>query len=82
MSPAEARDRGMTDNEAGALWRHETHAYSVVTAGDVVTRPGRSGLSHVAAMRVADELRRGGQVAVVVHVVGDRSYEVDRYPVR
>jgi hypothetical protein len=82
MSPAERNDSRMADNEGGALWRHEPSAYSVVTAEDVVTRPEHTGLSHVAAMRIADELRRGGQVAVVVHVVGDRSYEVDRYPVR
>jgi hypothetical protein len=71
----------MLDNERGALWQTEGSGYSVVTEG-AVTTPAHTGLSHPAAMRVADELRRGGQVATVVHVVGDQSYEVDRYPVR
>ena len=74
-------DQRMLDNERGALWQGEDRAYSVITQGAVAT-PGRSGLSHPAAMRVADDLRRSGQVATVVHVVGDHSYEVDRYPVR
>jgi len=78
MTPADQR---MLDNERGALWQGEARAYTVVTEG-TVTRPAHTGLSHPAAMKVADELRRGGQTATVVHVVGDKSYEVDRYPVR
>jgi hypothetical protein len=74
-------DQRMLDNERGALWQSEARAYTVVTEG-AATTPAHVGLSHPAAMRVADELRRGGRVATVVHVVGDQSYEVDRYPVR
>jgi hypothetical protein len=72
----------MLDNEGGALWRHEAGAYAVLGKGDTVTSKGRSGLSHTAAMKLADQMRREGHAATVVHLVGDRSYEVDSYPVR
>jgi hypothetical protein len=62
--------------------------YAVVTDrdalaghGTTVQRP-QSGLSHAHAMRLAEHLRGDGWIATVVHVIGDRSYEVDRYPVR
>lgn len=56
--------------------------YSVVTErGDVETLE-RSGMSHVEAMILAEELRRDGVVAIVMHVVRGKIYEVDRYPVR
>ena len=79
---SESRDRGMLDNEGGALWRAEAQGYAVVAAGEATATRERSGLSHTAAMRIADELRRNGRVATVVHQVGDRSYEVDCFPVR
>jgi hypothetical protein len=62
--------------------------YAVVTAlGPIVsgaraTQPGRNGMSHAQAMRLAEELRQSGEVATVMHVVGGKSYEVDRYPAR
>jgi hypothetical protein len=66
----------------------DVDTYAVVTAqGPVaeqnhVARPGRSGLSHADAMRLAEELRDGGQIATIVHVVDGKSHEVDRYPAR
>ncbi|HTQ41984.1 MAG TPA: hypothetical protein VMI75_04440 [Polyangiaceae bacterium] len=56
--------------------------YSVVTARGEIETLRRSDMSHVEAMILAEELRRDGAVAIVMHVIGDRSYEVDRYPVR
>jgi hypothetical protein len=56
--------------------------YSVVTTHGGIETLRRSGMSHVEAMILAEELRRDGAVAVVMHVVGDKSYEVDCYPVR
>ena len=67
---------------AGRLWLHDAIAYAVVTEEGSMANPWRSGLSHAAAMVIAEELRRAGRVAIVVHVVGDKSYEVDRYPAR
>ena len=74
----------MIENEGGSpcLWRNEERAYAIVTADGAVERPERSGLSHAEAMSLADKLRRDGHVVVVMHVVGDKSYEVDRYPAR
>ena len=74
----------MIENEGGGpcLWLHEEHAYAVVTADGAIQRPERGGLSHAEAMRFADKLRRQGHVVIVMHVVGDKSYEVDRYPAR
>ena len=43
---------------------------------------GRSGLSHAEAMADAEELQREGKTVRVMHVVGAKSYEVDRYPPR
>jgi hypothetical protein len=73
----------MTNHEVeGGLWLHNERAYAVVTASASKTRPERSGLSHADAMTLAEELWRDGEASSVVHVVGHRSYEVDRYPVR
>jgi hypothetical protein len=72
----------MTDNRIVDLWRNEERAYAVVTAHDAIRNPQRGGLSHAEAMTLAELLRRDGQAAIVMHVIGDRSYEVDRYPPR
>jgi hypothetical protein len=59
-------------------------SYSVVTTrgeGEAQTLQRRDML-HRDAMVLAEELRRGGAVAIVMHVIGDKSYEVDCYPVR
>ena len=59
-------------------------SYSVVTTrGESETRTlQRSGMSHGDAMILAEELRRDCAEAIVMHTVGDKSYEVDCYPVR
>ncbi len=72
----------MTENPVVDLWRDEEHAYAVVTADRGLETLRRSGLSHVEAMMLAEALWQDGKVAGVMHVVGDRSYEVDRYPAR
>ena len=64
------------------VWLDEAHAYTVTTVHGELGRPEQSGLSHVEAMRVAEGLWRGGEMAVVMHVIGDKRYEVDRYPAR
>jgi hypothetical protein len=70
-------------NETRDLWVNEGHAYSVaIETGGAITKSSRSGLSHVEAMVLAEQLRRQGAVAVVLHVIGEKSYEVDRYPAR
>jgi hypothetical protein len=69
-------------NAIGDLRRDEQHAYAVITSCGGVDKEQRRGLSHVEAMMLAERLRRDGEVAIVMHVVGDRSYEVDRYPAR
>jgi hypothetical protein len=45
-------------------------------------RQGRSGLSHPEAMADAETFQRAGKTARVMHVLGSKSYEVDRYPPR
>jgi hypothetical protein len=74
----------MTENEVGdpCLWLDEEHAYAVAMDDGAIRRPERSGLSHAHAMLLAEELRRAGKVAIVMHVIGNKSYEVDRYPAR
>ena len=58
-------------------------AYTVVTAdAGGVERPGRSGMAHGEAMMLAERLRHHAAVVRVMHVIGDKSYEVDRYPLR
>jgi S-adenosylmethionine synthetase len=66
----------------GTRWLDEDHAYDVVSVRGHTEVAERKGLSHPDAMRLAESLRRDGKVAVVKHVVGDQSYEVDRYPLR
>jgi hypothetical protein len=72
----------MTEKEMGPLWLHAERAYAVVTSRGALPRPGEGGLSHAQAMMLAEELRRQGHVARVLHVVGEKSYEVDRCPAR
>ncbi len=57
-------------------------AYAVVLVEGGVETPHRSGLSHPAAMTLAEELQREGKTARVIHMMGGGSYEVDRYPIR
>ena len=64
------------------LWVDEARAYAVVTVDGSIVTGTRRGMSHANAMLCAEESGRKGKVAIVVHVVGDRSYEVDRYPAR
>jgi hypothetical protein len=59
-----------------------TPGYAILFMDGVVERRGRSGLSHAEAMSDAEELQRKGKTARVMHVLGSRSYEVDRYPPR
>jgi hypothetical protein len=56
--------------------------YAVLFMDGADERRGRSGLSHADAMLDAEELQRKGKTARVMHVLGSRSYEVDRYPPR
>jgi hypothetical protein len=72
----------MIGDEVVDLWLDEDHAYAVVTAQSGADKPERSGLSHAAAMTLAEKLRRDGKAAVVMHVIGKKRYEVDRYPAR
>jgi hypothetical protein len=76
------KEDAMDESEIGDLWRNEEHSYAVITARGAMEREERTGLSHAAAMTLAEELRRDGKVAVVMHVVGNKRYEVDRYPAR
>lgn len=62
--------------------RRDMTTYSVVTARGEIKTLRRSGMSHGEAMILAEQFRRDGAVAIVMHVVGDKSYEVDRYPAR
>ncbi|HLK38138.1 MAG TPA: hypothetical protein VKU41_15355 [Polyangiaceae bacterium] len=64
------------------LWTDEARAYAVVTVDGTAVTGSRRGLSHANAMRCAEKSGRHGKVAIVMHLVGDRSYEVDRYPAR
>ncbi len=72
----------MAENKIGTLWRHAERAYAVVTVQGVMPRPGEGGYSHAQAMTLAEELRSQGHIVQVLHVVGKKSYEVDRYPAR
>jgi hypothetical protein len=62
-------------------------AYAVVVvagaeeAGEIETTY-RSGLSHAAAMRLAEELQDEGKIVRVMHVTPHGRFEVDRYPLR
>ena len=60
-----------------------TSSYSVTIDGVGALGPvERTGLSHAEAMKVAESLRGDDKIVRVMHVVGDKAYEVDRYPVR
>ena len=72
----------MTENENRDLSHDKAHAYAVFTAQGSIERSERSRLSHAEAMTLAEQLRRDGKIATVKHVIGDTSYEVDRYPAR
>jgi hypothetical protein len=72
----------MTGNRNRDLWRDEAHAYAVFTGQGAMSKSERSGLSHVEAMTLAEQLLRDGKTATVKHVIGGASYEVDRYPAR
>jgi hypothetical protein len=61
---------------------HQEHDYAVDVSGGTLEPPTRSGLSHAQAMARAEILQRAGKVVRVVHLVGRKSYEVDRYPPR
>jgi hypothetical protein len=65
------------------LWLDEEKAYAVVTTthGTSESSQGR-GMSHAEAMILAEGIQRAGKVATVMHIVGGKSYEVDRYPPR
>jgi hypothetical protein len=56
--------------------------YSVVREQDTIEKTAGSGLSHAQAMLLAESLRGPGLVVTVMHVIGRKSYEVDRYPAR
>jgi hypothetical protein len=56
-----------------------TDSYAVVNEDDAIER---AELSHVEAMKLAEALRRRGKSLRVMHVVGGRHHEVDRYPAR
>jgi hypothetical protein len=56
-----------------------TGSYAVVNEEDALER---GELSHVDAMKLAETLRRRGKTFRVMHVVGGRHHEVDRYPAR
>ena len=72
----------MTATDGDPLWFHEERAYAVVVGESATAAPERSGLSHAEAMMLAERLEREGKTARVMHVIGDKSYEVDRYPIR
>ncbi len=56
--------------------------HAILFMDGAVEREGRSGLSHVEAMTEAEGLQRKGKTARIMHVLGAKSYEVDRYPPR
>jgi hypothetical protein len=56
------------------------YALDLVTGGTETTH--RSGLSHAAAMTLAEQLQRDGKTVRIMHVIATGRYEVDRYPLR
>jgi hypothetical protein len=56
--------------------------YAVDLSEESLERPFQRGLSHSEAMAVAERMQRMGKTARVMHLVGAKSYEVDRYPPR
>jgi hypothetical protein len=72
---------GPSDRAAALRPLLREDSYSVTTEsaesiGDL------SGLSHADAMKAAESLRGAGRIVRVMHVIGDKTYEVDRYPAR
>jgi hypothetical protein len=57
-------------------------SYAVVTDKDASSKAEWTGLAHADAMKLAEKLRGEGMIARVMHVIGTRGYEVDRYPAR
>lgn len=57
-------------------------SYAVVTDEDASSKAEWRGLAHADAMKLAEKLRGEGKIARVMHVIGTRGYEVDRYPAR
>jgi len=57
-------------------------AYTVVVVDRAIETTHRSGLSHAAAMQLAEALQRDGKIVRVMHVTPRGRYEVDRYPLR
>jgi hypothetical protein len=72
----------MTGIASDTVRLDEEHAYSIVIGHRAVERPEWTGLSRAGAMKRAETLRGGGYAIRVMHVIGDKSYEVDSYPVR
>jgi hypothetical protein len=83
MTPKPSNDRPpVPPRSEGFDLRKQGGAFAVSTEDDAPGMPGRSGLSHAAAMALAESLFREGKVTRVMHHVGDRIVEVDRYPAR
>ena len=57
-------------------------AYTVVVVDGAIETTYRSGLSHTAAMELAEALQLDGKVVRVMHVTPAGRHEVDRYPPR
>jgi lysylphosphatidylglycerol synthetase-like protein (DUF2156 family) len=72
----------MIEHGVEALWFPYERAYAVVTACWPKATLERSELSHTEAMRLAVGIREEGATVSVLHVIGDKSFEVDRYPPR
>jgi hypothetical protein len=74
---------GATDATSAVVPRHPVPSgYAILFMDGAVEREGRNGLSHVEAMTEAEGLQRKGKTARIMHVLGAKSYEVDRYPPR
>jgi hypothetical protein len=58
------------------------HGYSVISRQGAIEKTAGSGLSHAQAMVLAEGLRGRGKIVTIMHVIGEKSYEVDRYPAR
>ena len=57
-------------------------AYAIVVVDGAVETTYQSGLSHTAAMQLAESLQHDGKVVRLIHVTPTGRYEVDRYPLR
>jgi hypothetical protein len=74
--------RAAPDLSAGPRAAQQPPGYAVLFMDGADERQGRSGLSHPEAMADAESFQRAGKTARVMHVLGTKSYEVDRYPPR